>query len=335
MKSVVTSAALVGAGGFAGALLRYGLAGLVHRQLPLTTFPHGTLAVNLLGCLGIGGFAGLVETRQLFGPELRTFALIGLPGDLEGFGTHSRLHTSKILRLSSDLPIVVEIVEIADTEDKIEAFLPAIDEAIGEDLVTLEKVEVRFCRVGGPHNRESARGAAPAQCPARPASTSEEEQPMLRSAASVAPVVIVVGAAGIATVHGHLPLGPAVLAMAVVPVAALLIARRPLSSAVPDLVFGSIDTGLLAIPAVWGGITFGIAGAIAGTVVGDAITDGVAGFFEGHIAAWLRARGFGESREAVVTSLGKMAGCLLGAGLVLTAAWLIGIDLHAAGRGGG
>ena len=65
---------------------------------------------------------------------------------LEGFGAHSRLHTSKILRLSSDLPIVVEIV---DTEDKIEAFLPAIDEAIGEGLVTLEKVEVRFYRSGG------------------------------------------------------------------------------------------------------------------------------------------------------------------------------------------
>ena len=50
---------------------------------------------------------------------------------LEGFGAHSRLHTAKILRLSSDLPIVVEIV---DTESKIEAFLPLIDDAIGEGL---------------------------------------------------------------------------------------------------------------------------------------------------------------------------------------------------------
>jgi uncharacterized protein len=64
---------------------------------------------------------------------------------LEGFGAHSRLHTAKILRLSTDLPIVIEII---DTEEKIEAFLPAIDEAIGEGLATLEKVEVRFYRSG-------------------------------------------------------------------------------------------------------------------------------------------------------------------------------------------
>jgi len=62
---------------------------------------------------------------------------------LEGFGAHSRLHTAKILRLSSELPIVVEIV---DTEDKIEAFLPLIDDAIVEGLATVEKVEVLLYR---------------------------------------------------------------------------------------------------------------------------------------------------------------------------------------------
>ena len=64
---------------------------------------------------------------------------------LEGFGAHSRLHTAKILRLSADLPIVVEIV---DTDDKIESFLHATDHAIGEGLATLEKVEVHFYRSG-------------------------------------------------------------------------------------------------------------------------------------------------------------------------------------------
>lgn len=62
---------------------------------------------------------------------------------LEGFGAHSRLHTAKILRLSSDLPIIVEIV---DTIDKIEAFLPVVDAAIHEGLATVEKVDVRFYR---------------------------------------------------------------------------------------------------------------------------------------------------------------------------------------------
>jgi hypothetical protein len=64
---------------------------------------------------------------------------------LEGFGAHSRLHTAKLLRLSSDLPIVIEVV---DTRERIESFLPAIDAAIEEGLVTIEKVEVRFYRSG-------------------------------------------------------------------------------------------------------------------------------------------------------------------------------------------
>ena len=64
---------------------------------------------------------------------------------LEGFGANSRLHTAKILRLSSDLPIVIEIV---DTEENIEAFLPTVDAAIGEGMATIEKVEVRWYRSG-------------------------------------------------------------------------------------------------------------------------------------------------------------------------------------------
>jgi PII-like signaling protein len=64
---------------------------------------------------------------------------------LEGFGAHSRLHTAKILRLSEDLPIIVEIV---DTLEKIEGFIPLIDEAIAEGLATIEKVDIRFYRSG-------------------------------------------------------------------------------------------------------------------------------------------------------------------------------------------
>lgn len=64
---------------------------------------------------------------------------------IEGFGAHSRLHTAKILRLSEDLPIVVEIV---DSREKIEAFMPTVDHAISEGLATLEKVKVHFYRAG-------------------------------------------------------------------------------------------------------------------------------------------------------------------------------------------
>lgn len=56
-----------------------------------------------------------------------------------GFGHSSRLHTAKILRLSEDLPIVIEIV---DSEEKVNAFLPVLDTMMGSGLVTMEKVQV-------------------------------------------------------------------------------------------------------------------------------------------------------------------------------------------------
>lgn len=62
---------------------------------------------------------------------------------LEGFGAHGHLHTVKFLRQATDLPIVIEIV---DSREKIEAFLPIIEGAITEGLVTLEEVEARFFR---------------------------------------------------------------------------------------------------------------------------------------------------------------------------------------------
>lgn len=56
-----------------------------------------------------------------------------------GFGHSSRLHTAKILRLSGDMPLVIEII---DSEEKIAAFLPALEPMIGSGLVTTEKVQV-------------------------------------------------------------------------------------------------------------------------------------------------------------------------------------------------
>ncbi len=56
-----------------------------------------------------------------------------------GFGHSSRLHTAKILRLSEDLPLVIEIV---DSEEKINSFLPVLDGMMGSGLVTIEKVKV-------------------------------------------------------------------------------------------------------------------------------------------------------------------------------------------------
>ena len=73
-----------------------------------------------------------------------------------GFGRNSRLHTAKILRLSEDLPMVVEIV---DSEEKVRALLPWLDAVVGDGLVTLERVRVLRYAGGGPG--QAADGAAP------------------------------------------------------------------------------------------------------------------------------------------------------------------------------
>jgi len=65
---------------------------------------------------------------------------------LEGFGANSRIHTARILRLSEDLPIAVEIV---DREEQIQTLLPALDEMVTEGLITLEKVQVVSYRHNG------------------------------------------------------------------------------------------------------------------------------------------------------------------------------------------
>jgi len=65
---------------------------------------------------------------------------------IEGFGRTSRLHTARILLLSEELPILIEIV---DTEERITNILPVLDEMIGEGLVTLEAVEILVYRSAG------------------------------------------------------------------------------------------------------------------------------------------------------------------------------------------
>ena len=75
---------------------------------------------------------------------------------LEGFGAHSRLHSAKVLRLSEDLPIVIELV---DREDRIRAFIPVCDEMIGEGLIALEKVEVLKYQAGALPAREPGPGS--------------------------------------------------------------------------------------------------------------------------------------------------------------------------------
>lgn len=135
-------------------------------------------------------------------------------------------------------------------------------------------------------------------------------------------LMVVIG--GVAGLRYDLPMGPWILVLAVIPVLGLAFSRRLSRRALPDVCFGAVDTGMLVLPALFGSRFFGVAGAVAGAVIGDALTDAVAGFFEASIAEWLKARHFEESRERITTSLGKMTGCLLGAGVTLTLAQLLG-----------
>jgi len=149
---------------------------------------------------------------------------------------------------------------------------------------------------------------------------------MLKKVSYVSLFCIALAVFGVITLKQKLPLGPIVLGLSGLPLLGIALARRSFKRAIPDLIFGGLDTGLLTIPALWGGSLYGVAGAIAGGVIGDALTDGIAGFVEGSIAKWLRDKGIEESREPITTALGKMAGCLLGSGFVLSIALLVGIQ---------
>ena len=80
----------------------------------------------------------LYEAIVLKARELHLAGATVLRGPM-GFGAHSRMHSAKVLRLSEDLPIVIEIV---DSQEKIDELMPFIDEAVQEGLVTLERVRV-------------------------------------------------------------------------------------------------------------------------------------------------------------------------------------------------
>src|SRR3954465_8020122 len=86
----------------------------------------------------------LYEAIVLKAREMHLAGATVLRGPM-GFGKSSRMHPSKIIRLSMDLPLVIEIV---DSEEKINTFLPVLDGMIGGGLVTLEKVKVIHYRSG-------------------------------------------------------------------------------------------------------------------------------------------------------------------------------------------
>lgn len=101
--------------------------------------PHDGLLLRIFV-----GEADLYEGKPLYEQIVLKARALNLAGatvlrGIMGFGAASRIHTVKMLRLSEDLPIVIELV---DTEEKINLLLPFLDEVVTEGLVTLEKVRV-------------------------------------------------------------------------------------------------------------------------------------------------------------------------------------------------
>jgi len=91
----------------------------------------------------------LYEAIVMKARELHLAGATVLRGPM-GFGANSRLHTVKVLRLSEDLPMIIEIV---DTEEKINGFLPHLQQMVREGLITLEKVRVIKYQADGPGER--------------------------------------------------------------------------------------------------------------------------------------------------------------------------------------
>lgn len=102
---------LVGAGGFIGAVLRYAVAGLTERIFK-TTFPIGTITVNVLGCLVIGIVAGMLEVRGALGVGTRLFVMVGILGGFTtfstfGYETLALTHESQWLRAGVNVGLSV------------------------------------------------------------------------------------------------------------------------------------------------------------------------------------------------------------------------------------
>ena len=93
----------------------------------------------------------LYEAIVLKARELHLAGATVLRGPM-GFGANSRIHTAKILRLSTDLPLIIEIV---DAEENINRFLPALEERMGGGLVTLKKIKVIHYRESRAENADA------------------------------------------------------------------------------------------------------------------------------------------------------------------------------------
>jgi hypothetical protein len=150
-----------------------------------------------------------------------------------------------------------------------------------------------------------------------------KRQGLLAALGSLATVSVVAVAAVSYVLYDVRFVGPVMLLLGLIPWIPIRLSGRSIRSTGADIVFGAVDTGFLAVAALIGAELAGVLGAIVGGLVGDSITDGFAGIFEGQASEYLRRHGIEEARTPLSSSMGKMSGCLMGAGFALTIAWSI------------
>jgi hypothetical protein len=131
---------------------------------------------------------------------------------------------------------------------------------------------------------------------------------------------IVIFAVSLYFIYNTALIGWIILGLGILCLLVLIPSKVSIHTIWPDIVFGMIDNGILAILAIFGGELAGMIGAVIGGVVGNSITDGIAGIFEGYVAEKNRKKNISDRRTMLGSAIGKMAGCLLAAGVVLIVA---------------
>ncbi len=99
---------LVGAGGFVGSVLRYWFSGVVQQWTQNVTFPFGTMAVNLVGCLVIGFLSQLADSRNVFTAETRALVFVGVLGGFTTFSSFAN-ESMNLFRDGQNLPAIANV----------------------------------------------------------------------------------------------------------------------------------------------------------------------------------------------------------------------------------
>jgi hypothetical protein len=152
---------------------------------------------------------------------------------------------------------------------------------------------------------------------------SKRRDNLIKAIFSLTFLSIIIVAVSAYFIHKENLIGTAFLILGILSLIVLKFLKINVIEVYPDMIFGFVDNGVLVFTAIIGGVYAGVFGAIIGGAAGNTITDGIGGLFEGYVAEHQRKMKISTKRTTVSASLGKMAGCLFGAGIGLLIVQLI------------